>query len=195
LLRFGKSGTPFFHGSYFLILAVSLLLAPVASSQENHRALNNLSAIEYDSTARQKAGLIYFPHRICLDDDTVRSGCIYGVAVHLDNIGTECSVESPEDFEFACSARIVNPTEYPRWCIVGKPFQENYIVQLNQTELPVSPVNDGVIGVLVPPFSEGLLMCQREGDEFPLVHTILIITALVFIFTIAIVRKRSKKMS
>jgi hypothetical protein len=117
---------------------------------------------------RVKAGeVMYFPYRVCLDGDVVRQGCIYGVAVHLDNIGMECILDSIWSEQGSYQAKLTNPTEYDRWLVVNAPYHEGSVIRFEASKLPIHRVNEGVMGVLIPPFSTGVLECKQRVSLFP----------------------------
>jgi hypothetical protein len=134
---------------------------------------------------------MYFPFRVCLDGDSIRSGCIYGLNVHLDNIGTECSlsgvVEKGDYFE----GYVVNPTDSERWLVINAPYHANWSVHISGASSPIHQVNYGVIGVLVPPGCQALLSCEFKSERFVELVTVLFIG--LFSLTLLIISGRSKK--
>jgi len=111
--------------------------------------------------------LLYFPYRICADGDSVGEGCIFRKNIHLDNIGSECSLSQAQVSYNQYSAKAINPTEYDRWLILNANYHHLWSASYNGKQLPIERVNHVVMGVLIPPFSEGNVVFTFSSPALP----------------------------
>lgn len=162
MFRYTDLKSPYFKGALWLLLAASVSYALLLSVKPISVASKETTDCVVNESGRDKEEM-FFPYRVCLDGDIVRHGCIYGVAVHLDNIGMECSVDSLVSMGNGYEARVSNPTEYERWLVVNVPCNDDCIIRFKESILPIHRVNGGFTGVLIPPFSSGPLFC-RQGE-------------------------------
>ena len=125
--------------------------------------------------------LMYFPQRICLDGDTVRSGCIFDTAVHLDNIGNECELYRVEVGYNRYGAWVNNPTEYPRWMILNSNYHHLWTAKLNDEMLPIARVNHLAMGVLIPAKATGTIQFVFNSPALPWSIVLAILGIVVFV--------------
>jgi hypothetical protein len=183
--------SPFVKGILWLLLATSASYSVLLIRGNNASAVN-VSDSDLSRNGRVcNSAAMYFPFRVCLDGDSIRSGCIYGLNVHLDNIGTECSLSGVVQKGDYFEGYVVNPTDSERWLVINAPYHANWSVHISDASSPIHQVNHGVIGVLVPPGCQALLTCEFKSERFVELVTVLFIG--VFALTLLIISGRSKK--
>lgn len=111
--------------------------------------------------------LMYFPFRVCLDGDSIGPGCLFRLPVHLDNIGTECTLSAVEVGYNMYSAVVLNPTEDARWLVLNANFHHLWSAELEGKTLPIERVNHLAMGVLIPPDSSGVVRFNYESPALP----------------------------
>jgi len=149
--------TPRARGVWWLLLigSITTLVFLMVSRQRIPHNQNPSACFSGNDSNMQEA--IYFPFRICLDGDSVRTGCIYGLNIHLDNIGSECILDSVLIEDDSYRANVINPTTDERWLVVNDLFHANWNARLNNVSLAITRVNHTAMGVLVPPRTSGII--------------------------------------
>ncbi|MFM7233054.1 MAG: hypothetical protein ACKOZM_00595, partial [Flavobacteriales bacterium] len=130
--------------------------------------------------------LMYFPSRISFEGDGVKPGSMFGVPVHLDQVGSECTLLHPNVGYNRYTAEVENPTDQERWFVLNSNFHHLWRAELNNQNLPIIKVNQLVMGVLIPSHSKGLLEFRFESDALPLA---MLLAVIGFIALIGIVYK------
>lgn len=111
--------------------------------------------------------LIYMPQRLCLDGDSIGRGCIFGVTVHLDNIGREGVVDSVAVGYNQYQAWVHNPADDERWLVLNSNYHQLWTARLNGESLPIVRVNQLAMGVLIPPSSKGFIQFRYNSPALP----------------------------
>ena len=111
--------------------------------------------------------LMYFPTRLGFEGDSVQSGCIFGLPVHLDQIGSECSLQNPRVGYNSYSADITNHSEYSRWFVLNANYHHLWRAELNGQSLPITKVNQLAMGVLLPANAKGQLLFRFASVALP----------------------------
>ncbi len=111
--------------------------------------------------------LMYFPYRVCMDGDSVGPGSLFNVPVHLDNIGSECSLQNPRVDYNSYSADVDNPTDSDRWLVLNANYHHLWSASLNGSALPIERVNNVVMGLKIPARTSGLLLFEYNSLALP----------------------------
>jgi hypothetical protein len=111
--------------------------------------------------------LMYFPYRVCMDGDSMGPGCLFSVPVHLDNIGSECSLHNPQVDYNSYSAEVDNPTDDERWLVLNANYHHLWNASLNGAALPVERVNKVVMGIKIPAHTSGILKFTYRSAALP----------------------------
>lgn len=183
--------SPFVKGILWLLLATSSSYSILLIHGDNASAFNVSDSDLLQESRTFNGAAMYFPFRVCLDGDSIRSGCIYGLNVHLDNIGTECSLSGVVEKGDYLEGYVVNPTDSERWLVINAPYHANWSVQISGASSPIYKVNHGVIGVLVPPGCQALLSCEFKSARYFELVTVLSIGLLALI--LLVMSGRAKK--
>lgn len=111
--------------------------------------------------------LMYFPTRIYFEGDSLRSGCLFGASVHLDQVGDGCSLNSPRIDYNSYSAEVENPSDHERWFVLNANYHHLWQAELNGKPIPISRVNQLAMGVQIPAFSKGQLVFRFRSAALP----------------------------
>jgi hypothetical protein len=135
--------------------------------------------------------LMYMPQRLCLDGDSIGPGCIFGVPVHLDNIGREGFIDSVAVGYNQYQAWVHNPAVDERWLVLNSNYHHLWTAQLNGETLPIVRVNHLAMGVLIPALSHGLIQFRFSSPALPWS----IGFAIIGLFILLIVLWRTRKVT
>ncbi|MFN5620661.1 MAG: YfhO family protein [Flavobacteriales bacterium] len=137
--------------------------------------------------------LFYVPTRFADASDSVSAGCIFGVPMNLDAIGDSCRLESPlMDFN-AYSVQVNNASNQSRWLVLNTNYHHLWKAQLNEGSLEIKPVNEVVMGVLIPPKTAGVVQFVFDSPFLLPAWLISVLTLLAAVVGILVFRNTPQK--
>jgi hypothetical protein len=136
--------------------------------------------------------LFYVPTHLADASDSVVAGCVFGVPFNLSEIGDSCSIEDPTvDFN-AYSVRVANASSEPRWLVLNANYHHLWSAKLNDEAILISPVNEMVMGVLIPPRAEGLVQFEYSSPYLQCAWGISVLTLLSSFAVLLLERRRGR---
>jgi hypothetical protein len=128
--------------------------------------------------------LIYFPDKLCDGADSLCAGCLYGAPILMDEIGDSASVSNPEIGYNSYSGFVRNDSKQYRWLVLNANYHHLWSAKMNDAELKIVPVNEVVMGVRIPPQTEGIVEFRYESPYLRLswlLSVLSLIAVLVFL--------------
>lgn len=136
--------------------------------------------------------LFYVPTHVADASDTVVAGCVFGVPFNLNEIGDSCSIEEPlVDFN-AYRVRVANASSQPRWLVLNANYHHLWSAKLNDEAIPISPVNEMVMGVLIPPRAAGMVQFEYASPYLQWAWGISVMTLLSSFAVLLLHRRRGR---
>lgn len=131
--------------------------------------------------------LFYFPNKLCSSEDSLCSGCLYNLTVLPDDIGDSVFISSPEIGFNSYSALVRNDSSHERWLVLNANYHHLWRAHLFEVELEIVPVNEVVMGVRIPPQSQGFVRFEYDSPKIWIswmVSVLVLITALLWLWRV-----------
>lgn len=146
---------------------------------------DDVSADERSFSLILENPLMYSPSKKLEKSDTIQPGIIWGTAISEKTLTPSEVKDVTIDYN-SFNAKVENGSSSNSWIVLNQNYHDKWTAFLNGKSLKISPVNDVVMGVQIPPQSKGELVFQFQS---PAIKWMFFLAVMGYLFTFYILLK------